>query len=394
MRSRPACDAVPADRRLRIAVLNRVFSPAGGGAERYSIALVEALSPGHEIHVFAQTIDHQWPGVAYHRISRPFSRPRWLNQLWYAAATWWATRRGFDLVHSHENTWHGQVQTLHVLPVRYSLLHGRAGWRRVFTVLKVILSPRLLTYLCLERARLRTGDGRQIVVASEALGQKVQAVYPALSDRLLVITPGVDLPEGLATSSQKAQARAELGLPSLGFAILFVANDYRKKGLQTLLEALVQQPPDAFLLVVGRGDEEAAFRQQAMALGLSSRVLFLGSQTDMPRAYRAADCLAHPTREDTFAMVVLEAMAHGLPVVVSGAKHCGIAAALAAGVQALVLDDPFSAPDLSRLLNRLQHEIALRQELVSNGLAFARQHHWPRIADRMERLYQQLANPR
>ena len=73
-----------AARRLRIAVLNRVFSPTGGGAERYSIALVEQLAQRHEIHVFAQQIDHHWPGVSYHTVSSPLTRPRWINLLWYA----------------------------------------------------------------------------------------------------------------------------------------------------------------------------------------------------------------------------------------------------------------------------------------------------------------------
>ena len=48
-------DAAP--KRLRIAVLNRIFRPTGGGAERYSIALVEQLAAQHDIHVFAQQID-------------------------------------------------------------------------------------------------------------------------------------------------------------------------------------------------------------------------------------------------------------------------------------------------------------------------------------------------
>ncbi|MDO8370547.1 MAG: glycosyltransferase, partial [Polaromonas sp.] len=134
-----------AQRRLRIAVLNRVFDPAGGGAERYSIALVEQLAQRHEIHVFAQQIRHHAPGVTYHRVSMPLRKPRWLNQLWYARATWWATRRGFDIVHSHENTWHGQVQTVHVLPVKYNLFHGRTGWPRLLAWVKVWTSPRLLT---------------------------------------------------------------------------------------------------------------------------------------------------------------------------------------------------------------------------------------------------------
>src|SRR5438445_5921870 len=118
----------PASRRLRIAVLNRVFSRAGGGAESYSISVVEHLAGRHEVHVFAQQIGHEFPGVTYHRVPCPLKKPRWINQLWYAACTWWATRRGFDVVHSHENTWHGQVQTIHVKPVRSNLLAGRSGF--------------------------------------------------------------------------------------------------------------------------------------------------------------------------------------------------------------------------------------------------------------------------
>ena len=110
-------DAAVSQKKLRIAVFNRTFSPTGGGAERYSIALVEQLAARHEMHVFAQEIDHHWPGVIYHRISAPLRKPRWMNQLWFATATWWATRRGFDVVHSHENTWHGDVQTVHVLQI-------------------------------------------------------------------------------------------------------------------------------------------------------------------------------------------------------------------------------------------------------------------------------------
>ena len=65
---------------MRIAVLSRNFSSTGGGAERYSIALVEQLASRHEVHVFAQTIAHQHPGVTYHQVSLPMKRPRWINQ--------------------------------------------------------------------------------------------------------------------------------------------------------------------------------------------------------------------------------------------------------------------------------------------------------------------------
>lgn len=376
-----------APRRLRIAVLNRVFDPAGGGAERYSIALVEQLAQRHEIHVFAQQIRHHAPGVTYHLVSMPLRKPRWLNQLWYATATWWATRRGFDIVHSHENTWQGQVQTVHVLPVKYNLFHGRTGWRRVLAWAKVWSSPRLLTYLGLERLRVAARGGRCVVVTSASLGDTLAATYPGTVAVTTVITPGVVLPAAPTGAPEQRAARLQLGLPSEGPCLLLVGNDYRKKGLGTLLRVLRDLPADVVLAVVGNPGQIPVFERQAQAEGVAGRVFFLGSLQDVAPAYRAADCLVHPTLEDTFAMVVLEAMAHGLPVVVSSAAYCGISSLLSHGADALLLDNPQDAAKLAGTLQQILGDAALRQQLGSQARAFACRYQWPAIARQQEAVY-------
>ena len=381
----PASASIP--RKLRIAVFNRTFSSTGGGAERYSISLVEQLAAKHDIHVFAQYTDHQWPGVTYHRVSQPIPKPRWINQLWFATATWWATRHGFDVVHSHENTWHGDVQTVHVLPVKYNLFHGRSGWRRFLRQIKVVSSPRLLTYLALERLRYLACPGRQVVVTSDNLRTIMAASYPASSKMLSVITPGITLPQAPATPGRKGTARALLGLPADGPCLLFVANDYRKKGLQTLLPALARLPADAVLAVVGNPEHIPAFQAQANALKLTGRVFFLGSLKDMRLAYEAADCLVHPTLEDTFAMVVLEAMAHGLPVVVSASTYCGISGLLTDGVNGLILDDPQDVSALAHVLLALLGQPAMAARLAQGATDFAMHHQWREQALRQEMLY-------
>ena len=374
----------PAAGRLRIAVLNRIFSPSAGGAERYSITLVERLAATHEIHVFAQTIEHQWPGVTYHRVSRPFAKPRWINQLWYALATWWATRRGFDLVHSHENTWHGEIQTVHVRPVRFSLFDGRIGWRRAARWLKIVLSPRLLTYLWLEASRFQPAPGRQVVVASSYLGNEVLACYPEVASMMSVLTPGVVLPQSRV---EPAAARRVLGLPAGGRLVLFVANDYARKGLTVLLEALAALPPDVGLMVAGNPVQQPQFSEQARAQGLAERVHFLGTLADLAPAYDAADCLAHPTLEDTFAMVVLEAMAHGLPVVVSGARYCGISGLLQDHENAVLLENPRDPVELAKALKDVLSGEGLRLRLAQAGRVFARHHQWSEVARRQAGVY-------
>ena len=387
-------------RRLRIAVLNRSFSPTAGGAERYSIALVEQLAAKHEIHVFAQSIEHDWPGVSYHRVSMPMRRPRWVNQLWFASATWWATRKrfnpgtdtGFDVVHSHENTWHGDVQTVHVLPVKHNLFQGRTGVQRALRWLKVLTSPRLLVYLGLECLRYAVQPGRVVVVTSESLLGIFKATYPAAVGMTSVITPGILLPTMPLLGADRNAARQQLGLPQGKRCILFVGNDFRKKGLHTLIESMRVLPDEVILAVVGSSAQLPGFRQQAEAAGLGPRVFFLGALADVAPAYRAADCLAHPTLEDTFAMVVLEAMAHGLPVVVSGSKYCGVSGLLENDVNALILDDPRDAHGLGMALDLVLDDDGVSARLGRAARTFSEEFEWGGIAAQQEKLYYASVN--
>lgn len=375
---------------MKVAVLNRIFATTGGGAESYSIALVEQLAQRHEVHVFAQEIHHEWPGVTYHRVPRPFAKPRWANQLWYAWVTWRATRRGFDVVHSHENTWQGRVQTIHVKPVRHDLLHGRTGLRWALRWLKIALSPRLLTYVLLEAARFRRRPGQQVVVTSANLRAEVLQAYPHAADLLRVVTPGVHLP---GPGPDRAAARAALGLPATGTVLLFVANHYERKGLGPLLEALAGLPADVSLVVVGNAAGIAPFRARAASLGVAPRVHFLGPMPAVDMAYRAADVLVHPTQADTFAMVVLEAMAHGLSVVVSGPAWCGISGLLEDGHHALLLDDPRDAAALRATLARLLEDRSLAHRLGQASKAFAAQHSWQAAARALEQIYRDSLRP-
>ena len=390
-RSFEGAQTVSGRKKLRIAVLNRTFSSTGGGAERYSIAMVEQLAALHEIHVFAQDIDHQWPGVAYHRVVVPLRKPRWVNQLWFAFATWRATRRGFDVVHSHENTWHGDVQTVHVVPVKYNLFQGRTGARRALRWVKVVTSPRLLAYLLLERARYAAHRGRRVVVTSDSLKLMMELAYPVSSPMIRVITPGITMPELPVTQARKSDARASLGLPAAGRCLLFVANDYRKKGLDALLEALARLPADVMLTIAGNSAHIPSFRKQIARLGLDGRIFFLGAVKNIGTAYEAADCLVHPTLEDSFAMVVLEAMAHGLPVIVSAAPYCGISGLLQPGINAEILDNPRDVTSLAAAMVKVLGCPDFASQLAKEAAAFAMRYQWRELAAAQQALYFQAA---
>lgn len=377
--------------RLKIAVLNRTFAATGGGAERYSMAVAACLARDHEVHVFAQTIQAAPEGLHLHRVPCPLPKPRWINQLWFAAFTAWQTRRGFDVVHSHENTWGGHIHTIHVQPVRFNLLAGRTGWRLALRWLKIATSPRLLAYLGLEAARFQSGPQRRVVVTSETLRNEALQAYPQARDWTSVITPGVDLPQS-ATDAETS--REQLRLPLHGPLALFVANDYARKGLETVLQALALPGSIWNLAVVGQTGALATFRARAAGLGLAQRVHFLGPLADVGPAYQAADLLVHPTLADTFAMVVLEAMAHGKPVVVSGARHCGISALLEHRQQAWLLDDPRDAQALAAAMENLRPGTTEATRMAACARAWAQGHGWPAAAKAYLRLMEQVTRLR
>ena len=478
---------------MKIAVLTREFSPKAGGAEHYAMALVEGLAARHEVHVFAQRIEHHWPRVHYHLIRQPFKRPRFINQWWYALETWRQTRSGFDIVHAHENTWHGEVQTVHVLPVwihYFAPKPGAAAWltgvfgaRTSATLLlalkwlNVLLSPRLLSYLWLESARLSlTGRHaqRHITSVSSTLTEQLLERFPLDARRVHTLMPGVwgaagwwqqaqselelqphqpqlqppraqdgvaqppvahldwrqvlwpgghDGPAGpagpqdrdpfsapaLMSGELKARARLALGLtglvegagleqrqeqhqdqgPSLTHWLLWVGHDDKKKGLHALLKALARVSAGVGLMVVGRGASSASARALSASLGLDARVAWLGPMSDVAPAYWACDALVHPTLEDTFGMVVLEAMSWARAVVVSAPAFCGVASELTHGQEAWVLADPQDVVALARALEAVL-EPRTASALGARAWAWAQERNWASVCLAQEAVYREV----
>jgi UDP-glucose:(heptosyl)LPS alpha-1,3-glucosyltransferase len=107
---------------------------------------------------------------------------------------------------------------------------------------------------------------------------------------------------------------------------------------------------NARLVVVGHPDF-ARYERQAHRLGIGDRVRFLGHRADPRDCYFAADYLVHPTFYDPCSLVVLEALACGLPVVTS--RYNGAAELLSPPADGVVIDDPHAAPELAAALNRM-----------------------------------------
>ena len=127
--------------------------------------------------------------------------------------------------------------------------------------------------------------------------------------------------------------------------------------------------------------------------GVRDRIVDLGVRDDIHLVYRACDALVHPTLEDTYGMVVHEAMSHGRPVVVSASSYCGIAADLTDGQTACILQNPDDSTELTQAIEKVLQP-ANYERLSENALKWAEQRRWPEMALQLEDIYQQSVQQR
>jgi UDP-glucose:(heptosyl)LPS alpha-1,3-glucosyltransferase len=374
-------------RRRRVALVTLAWH-RHGGIERCVLAEAEGLAAaGDEVHIFAASFDAPLPkGVQGHRIEQP--RLPWVLRL--AAFAWRAPRAvaaagPFDIVHAH-TVYLGpcDLATAHsVHRVAMAVDPPAAGWRRLLLFLKgfpplsVGLSDRVY-----RRARLR-------VAISDVVAQELRDCYGGAAEPLAVLRYGVDAAQFRpAAAAERRRLRAELGL-SAGPWALFCGWNWRRKGLDVLLQAM-RQLPQARLLVVGEDPlEGATFRQRVSELGLTERVRFEGTQKDPSRWFRAADLFVFPTRYEPFGMVVTEAMACGLPVLVPATA--GAAEVLTGPRSSQVLPTAEDAEAWARAWGGLLRAPATRRRLGRANLTAARAFNWAAHVRGLRRLYDQEA---
>src|SRR5690606_34069419 len=141
------------------------------------------------------------------------------------------------------------------------------------------------------------------------------ALNPHMRPRTVVIGNGVDLERfAVPSEPERRSAREELGLREEDVLTVFVGHEFERKGLFQLLEAVARVGPGHHLAVVGGTEAMVSdLRRRAGALGLDDRAHLLGVRDPRP-VLAAADLLAQPSRYESYGLVVVEALASGVPV--------------------------------------------------------------------------------
>jgi glycosyltransferase involved in cell wall biosynthesis len=276
----------------------------GVGHGRYCIELAERFSREHEVYVFANRFD---PDVDFRFHLRPV--PAWRLTAMTSVLSFINSaenllrREPFDVIHAQGLCCRrADVITAHVCnAARYRRVPAKSLVKRVFPALVI---PR-------ERKFYAQSNKAEIIAVSKAVQRELEEEYRCFQTS--VVYHGVNATEfSPAAAEEKSKLRTELGLSLQKWIWMFAGEAV--KGLEETIRALTGFP-EAHLVVVSRASLRQ-FQELAVNLRVSQRITFQDATDRMTPIYQAADLFVYPSRYDTFGMVVAEAMACGLPVIV------------------------------------------------------------------------------
>jgi len=186
-------------------------------------------------------------------------------------------------------------------------------WERM----KKALNPIHRLVLNREKYNYSAGNYKSIITVSNNVKNEIMNYYHVQEKNITVIYPGVNLKEFGAenTKQWRNPFRERYHIAENEIIVLFVSNEFRRKGLASLIEALsILKNNNIRLFVVGSGVERP-YRTLANKLGV--KTVFIPRTEHVNRYYAMSDIFVLPTKHEAFGMVITEAMAAGLPVIVS-----------------------------------------------------------------------------
>ena len=228
------------------------------------------------------------------------------------------------------------------------------------------------------------------IVATSEMEQRELVDDGASPKKVVVRYNGIDL-ESFATLPARGGFREKWGIAPEEPLVLFLGRLIPRKGADTLIEAFAQACPDSGYLVIAGPEGETGYRTHleecARDCRIGDRVRFTGPLYDdeKMRAMADADLFVLPSRYENFANAPAEAIACGVPVIVT--ESCGIRS-LVQGRAGLVI--ALGTAPLAEAIRSLIHDQPLRAKLSRGCKAVAEELRWDRLTEQMECHYAQV----
>lgn len=339
---------------MRIGLVIPAFDPRRGGAEQWTWQFARLLARrGEEVHVLASQYRSQSDDVAFER----HLLPRTHSRIGFAAAAEATARKlRLDLVHDMGSGSYCDVFQPHGGARKASFEQNLLlcpNWLRPAKRFSMGFLPRYREFRRLARLQYRQ-DGRLFVALSRMVARDFMRYHDVPWEQIRIVYNGVNTerfsPDLRAIYRDKI--RKKLGIRD-EVLVLIVAHNFPLKGVPTLLKSVgrLVRGGEPLRLVVAGGKRLGPYRRLAEQSGAGLATTFLGPVDDAAPYYAAADIYAQPTFYDPCSLVVLEALATGLPVITS--RFNGAGELMTPGQEGYIVEDPGNADEMTSHLREL-----------------------------------------
>lgn len=380
---------------------------AWGGHDRSTLEIARRLSHRWPVDVYAYTLADPlgldaWGTVRFHRVRPNVQHPFAAKLAWFYAMTYpqlrllpRMTARPAPLIHATGTcTWVSDVVQVQFINAAWKQREQRLpegvcarpyarGTQGPIAWARNLYHEKLLDHHVWTEHKVYTKDRTYIAIA-RSVADELREMF-GITERVHVIHHGVDsklfAPAAGAQLAEREGLRRKLGVTPEELLIAFVGA-YERKGLAVAIDSLAALSPAARarakLMAVGGGAAHA-FQERARKLGIEDRLVLAGHTRDVPSFYRASDLFLLPTLYEPFGLVVLEAMACGLPPVVS--RLAGASELIRDGVSGTLIDDPADATEVARRLEPLLLDDRLRARMSMDARQAAQARSWDHVAE-------------
>ena len=331
---------------MKIALNIYKYLPTKGGGEGYLANFANQLAErGHEVHIYASKWESNNNKIRYYTI--PSIRfPKFLKDVSFVINSYkLMAKNDYDIVHVVGRALGMNVFNPHCgvekAWLKQDLLSVQCPYFRLLKRIIKFFSFRQNYILWLDRKQY-TGKGVfRIIAISDMIKNDIVKYHNIDPQKIDVVYNGVDLKRFNPDNKNKYRKviRDELSLGE-EFVLLYISNNFRLKGLLTLVKSLGELKKvgmDFKVLIIGRGNE-APYRKLAKKLGCIDNLLFLGHVGEIEKYYAASDLYVHPTFYDSCSLVTTESLASGLPVITT--VFDGASGIMEDGRDGFVMRDP------------------------------------------------------
>ena len=331
---------------MKIALAHKRLDLKGGTEQDLFRTAGGLRELGHEVHLFCNEFNTAAPsGVIAHRVpalalgrsaylwSSALAMRKWIKDSRYDTVVSFGRFFAADVVRCGGGTHRGFLRRM-----------GNEGGalRRFWQTMSVYHR----SVLAIEKRQFESSRMKKIIAVSAGVKRDIVANYAVAADKITVLYNGVD-PRRFHPAQRREYrqpVRERWKIPLEAPMVLFVGSGFRRKGLDRLISLWSSKKlTHCYLLVVGADARMGRYRAWADTLA-PGRIVFAGRQDEIENYYAAADLVALMSIQEAFGNVVLEALAAGLPVLVS--RDVGAAELL----QGALLDGIVERPDEPREL--------------------------------------------